>query len=105
MESIIFVAILCFMFIEFLLAKKLCKDLASQSEKIYIPILVKIETYYHYGMTAKDLAFDDLSDSEQRQIKLSIAMEHAKCGYYDLDPMTKVRYYESVWNHMKKKTS
>lgn len=105
MERIIFIAILCFIFVEFLLAKKLCKDLASQSEKIYIPILVKIETYYRYGMIVKDLAFDDLSDSEQRWIKLSIAKEHAKCGYYDLDPMNDIRYYESVWNHMKKKTS
>lgn len=102
MERIIFITILCFMFVKFLLAKKLCKDLASQSEKIYIPILVKVETYYHYGMTAKDLAFDSLSDSEQRQIKLSIAMELAKCGCYDLDPMIKIRYYENVWNHMKK---
>lgn len=101
MEQIMFIAILCFMFIEFLLAKKLCKDPASQSEKIYIPIMVKLETYYHYGMIAKDLAFDNLSDDKQRQIKLSVAMELSRCGY-DLNPMNHIRYYESVWNHMKK---
>ncbi len=102
MERIIFIAILCFMFVEFLLAKKLCKDLASQSEKIYIPTMVKLETYYYYGMIAKDLAFDSLSNDEQRHIKMSIAKEHIKCGYYDLDPMIRVRYFEDVWNHMKK---
>lgn len=102
MEQIISIVILCFILVEILLANKLCKDLASQSEKIYIPILIKVETYFRYGIVAKDLAFDDLPYDKQKQITVSIMVDNARYGHNDLDPMIRVRYYKSVWNHMKK---
>lgn len=64
--------------------------------------MVKVETYYHYGMIAKNLAFDDLPYDKQKQITVSILVDNAKYGHNDLDPMIRIRYYESVWNHIKK---
>lgn len=109
--SIISITIIIILFIEFYLEKKLYKNFLLTPDKIsYIPLFVKIRTFYYYGNVAKDLDFDNLPSNKQRIITTSISIDLArdfyKYGIKNIDSMDKVtmnivRYYEYIWSRMR----
>ena len=100
--SIISIAIIIILFVEFYLEKKLYKSFLLTPDKIpYIPLLAKIRTFCSYGNVAKDLDFDNLPGNKQRIIIMSMSIDLDKYGIKSVDPMDMVRYYELIWNRMR----